>query len=243
MTPADTTARRTYQGRILSVEDIGADMRILKIEPDLRQKIPFQPGQYALLSFDGLAPRAFSIASAPQDSFLEFHIRNTGRGETSEKLLALAAGHTVTIDMPHGTNFWRPSARPILAIAGGMGIAPLRAILDAHLTADKQVPARLYWGTRSAAHLYLDAQFREWSRRSPQFSYIPVLSDEDHERLRRGFPADAVAEDFQTLGDVTIYMAGPPQMIDVTLPKLLQIGADPAHIFCDGWDTTSGASP
>jgi NAD(P)H-flavin reductase len=94
----------------------------------------------------------------------------------------------------------------------------------------------LYWGARVQSQLYLDDDFRRLTKKYPRFSYIPVLSDERNDpHYRTGLPSAAVAEDFETLAGVSIYMAGPAAMIDVTLPLLLHKGAEEDYIFSDGF--------
>ena len=67
-----------YQGRITGIKDVLPDTRILKVTID-KQLFSFKAGQYILLSFPGVEPRPFSIAS-PGSPELEFHVKNSGRG-------------------------------------------------------------------------------------------------------------------------------------------------------------------
>jgi NAD(P)H-flavin reductase len=63
-----------------------------------------------------------------------------------------------------------------------------------------------------------------------------VLSDEKNDpHYRTGLLAAAVAEDFETLAGMSIYMAGPAAMIDSTVPLLLHKGAEESYIFSDGF--------
>lgn len=233
------TPPRQYQGRITGIDDVLPDTRVLKVSLDNRAVVPFQAGQYARLSFGGMAARPFSIASAPGQPEIEFHIRNTGRGDGARALDELAMGAPVTVEAPLGDHYWRPSARPVLALAGGMGIAPIKSILSAHLASARHAPARLYWGVRDAAQLYLDRHFQGLAREYPGFGYIPVPFAGDNGKYRTGAIAPHVVEDFPALSEFAIYMSGPPAMVENTLPLLLQHGADPAHVFCDGMEETA----
>lgn len=226
---------RTYQGRVTGIDDVLPDTRVLTIELDNRQLLPFRAGQYAQLSLAGLPPRPFSIASTPRNPGIEFHIRNTGKGPGARALEELQVGAPVTLEAPFGDSHWQPTDRPVLAIAGGMGIAPLKAILETHLADAGHAPTRLYWGVRDAAQLYLDRHFRAMTSQYPRFGYVPVLSDvADDARYRSGLILPHLLDDFPALGEFTIYMAGPPIMAESMIPALLQRGADPAQIFCDG---------
>jgi CDP-4-dehydro-6-deoxyglucose reductase/ferredoxin-NAD(P)+ reductase (naphthalene dioxygenase ferredoxin-specific) len=232
-----TTYPRHYTGRVIEVHDISPDTRKLTIEIDNKQRLDFIAGQYARLLLPGFEERSFSIASAPHENFLEFHIKNSGQGMSAHIVEDLKPGSPVGIKGPLGTSHWRPAAdRPLLALAGGIGIAPLKSIVDACLHDRAHPPVYLYWGTRNSHQLYLDDHFRALGKKYPRFSYIPVLSEEtDNPYCRTGPAGSAVLEDFDTLSGISIYMAGPKAMIDSTLPLLLQKGAEEDYVFSDGF--------
>jgi naphthalene 1,2-dioxygenase ferredoxin reductase component len=245
-TAADHKARR-YPARIVGIDDVAQDTRILQVALENKGRMAFDAGQYALLGLDETAGelaadadiRPFSIASTPQEPLLEFHIRSTGQGLSDYLVHRASLGTAVTVEGPFGTSHWRPSPRPLMALAGGLGIAPLKAILEAHLAQAGSPPCHLYWGVRSADQLYLDLSFRGLAQRYPRFFYIPVLSDMSEDTpYRTGFISEAVTADFDTLSGFDIYMAGPPPMVAATLPALLHAGADKDHIYSDAWSTT-----
>jgi len=244
VTAAPATPRR-YNARITGINDVGPDTRVLKVELENRLRLPFAAGQYALLSAGGHEARPFSIASTPDAPQLEFHIRSLGQGLSGFLVNDAALGTAVTIEAPFGASHWRASDRPLLALAGGLGIAPLKAILETQLAAAGAPPCHLYWGVRTSAQLYLDRFFRQLAQKHPRFSYIPVLSDAGAEdTCRTGFISDAVTADFDTLAGFDIYMAGPPPMVAATLPALLHHGADSDRIFSDAWPTAEkGGAP
>ncbi|HCS23890.1 MAG TPA: FAD-binding oxidoreductase [Alphaproteobacteria bacterium] len=236
-TAPDTPA--ALHARIVSVEDVMSDTRILRLELAQRQPFKFRAGQYAHLRLGDWPARPYSIASAPGDDFIEFHIRSAGQGGLSDALTSeTRPGSEIIIEGPFGHSYWRGGARPLLALAGGLGVAPVKSILEAHLATAGAAPCHLYWGVRSEEQLYLDRHFRVLGQKHPHFSYIPVLSDAAVDaRLRRGFVSDALAEDFSHIGDFDIYLAGPPPMVAATLPALLDLGADKERIFSDAWQS------
>ncbi|MBU6475069.1 MAG: hypothetical protein KGQ70_03810 [Alphaproteobacteria bacterium] len=232
---------RPYTGRVIDVHDVAADTRRITVEIEGRQRLPFGAGQYMNLSVAGFEGRPFSIASAPHEALLEFHIKNSGHKNGKPGLSAhiaetLKPGHAITLEGPLGNIRWRPdgASRPLLMLAGGLGIAPLKSIITACLHGAGHPPVHLYWGVRTREQLYLDGFFRGLAKRTPRFSYIPVLSDEkDPAPCRGGLIGHAVAEDFETLAGFSVYMAGPPVMIDATLPLLLHKNAEEDYIFSD----------
>jgi ferredoxin-NAD(P)+ reductase (naphthalene dioxygenase ferredoxin-specific) len=229
-------APRRYDGRIIAIDSPTPDTRIIKLEVAGAARIPFKAGQYAMLYAEGFEPRAFSIASAPHLPWLEFHIKNTGRGISAHIFASWQPGDVVAFEAPFGDHYWRASVRPLLAIAGGVGIAPLKAIVEAHFDHAAQSPAHLYWGVRDSAHLYLDAFFHDLAGRHHGFHYIPLLASGDGKApLRTGFVGPAVIQDFPTLAGFNVYMAGPAAMVEATLPLLLKHGAEKDFIFSDAF--------
>lgn len=230
---APATPRR-YEARVISVDDIAGDTRIIRA--DIGTASPHRAGQYAHLSASGFDPRPYSIANAPDGGLLEFHIKNTGRGLTEHIFENWRADSTISVEAPFGDHFWRASARPLLALAGGVGIAPLKAILEAHFNHAQHSPAYLYWGVRDAQHLYLDHAFRGLQKTYPEFRYVPLLGEPAAGATHRtGYIAPALAEDFQTLAGMNIYIAGPAPMINATLPALTALGAEKEWLFSDSF--------
>ncbi len=228
-------AAATHIAEVISIEDIAADTRILRLTLAHAARLDFLAGQYAHLSLEGLDPRAFSIASAPHRQHLEFHVKNSHRGFSAAVFTTLKKGDAVTVEAPFGDHYWRPSPRPLMALAGGVGIAPLKAVIEAQLAHNPAAPVTLYWGVRDEAHLYLDGFFETLAAKNAAFTYIPVIAHGDTARRRSGYIGAAVTADNVNLAGNNIYMAGPAAMVEATLPLLLAQGAEKDFIFSDAF--------
>jgi len=225
---------RRYDARVVSVEEIGGDTRLIRV--DIGTASAHRAGQYAHLLAPGFDPRPFSIANAPDGGTLEFHIKGTGRGLTQHIFDDWQAGRAITVELPFGDHFWRPSERPLLALAGGVGVAPMKAILEAHFAHAAHSPAHLYWGVRDVAHLYLDPKFAALRDARPEFRYVPLLGENPlGAPYRTGYLAPALQADFKTLAGFNIYIAGPRAMIEATLPALNALGAEKDCLFSDSF--------
>lgn len=226
----DLPTPHRHAGRVIAIEDIGVDIRILKVALPHGQKPAFSPGQYMRVGLAGDAhPRCFSIACAPGLDYFEFHIRNTGHGASAQLATALKPGDTVMLEGPHGRNIWQTQNRPALLLAGGIGIAPMKAMIESCMAAAQATPVTLYWGVRDARHLYLEPLFRALTRRHSHFAYIPVVEDED------GTIGPVLARNMQDLGGHDVYMAGPMPMIEALLPVLDSLNADRTRVFSDAF--------
>lgn len=213
-----------------AIEDIHPDIRIVRLRVSGDTPV-WEAGQYMELTFKGFAPRPYSIASAPHSNVLEFHIRGTGKGGASEHVVKhLKAGDILTLRGPFGRATHSSLNRePLLLIAGGMGISPLKAIVEDALHHAHPGPLRLYWGAQTAKDLYMADRFRALA--SSAFEFIPVTQDKTESR--QGLVGEVMADEMGDLSGYQIYLSGPPAMIKALIPQLLAKGARHDHIHSD----------
>lgn len=214
--------------RVAEIDDPAPGMRILRMETEDGAPFAFQAGQYVWLEAEGQETRAFSIASSPGASCVELHVRDAGHG-ISAYLMTLEKGAKLRLKGPEGTNVLREGAGPLLVLAGGIGIAPMKAIVEARIASGDTSPLYLYWGVRDASQLYLDGLFRTLADSHAHFRYVPMAQD------TQGYIGDALVRDFSDLSGYSVYLAGPKPMIDATTPLLLEKGAAREHIFSDAF--------
>ena len=233
-------AVRDFAGKIVKVEPLTHDIRMLEIEIDKPMK--FWSGQYVDLKIAECGTtRAYSMANRSDESNrLSFIIKKYPDGAFSSKLDGgLKPGDAVTANGPYGTCFLREGRPgPMLLIGGGSGMSPLRSILAAHLETGEQRPIRFFYGARTQADLFLLDEFAEIAAKIPDFKFIPALSNEEGGGWtgERGFVHEVVArhlKDEQLAGDMDAYSCGPPPMIDAVLPVLHMAGIEPEHIHFD----------
>jgi len=222
--------------RVAACDESTSDVRILRLAPVSGALFDWRAGQYANLTVDGMPPRDFSIANGPGEEMLEFHIRRAGSGGLSDVLCddAGSAGE-IEVRGPFGAAYWRDRhPGPILAIAGGTGLAPMKAICEAALKAGHKQDVHLYFGVRTETDLYLERHFIKMQRTYPNFRFISVVSEPTEESgRRRGLVGDAVAADFQLLYGHQCYIGGPPAMADACRAMLKLKGVPPHDLFCD----------
>lgn len=226
-----------FQAIITEIEDFpAAHLRRLVLSAENGTTLPeYHAGQYAMLTFNGFPPRPYSIGNAPGTTSLEFHIRQSGVGASSYATTVLRVGDRVEIAAPYGTCLYVADCeRPLLAVAGGSGLAGMKAIVEEALAdPDREAPIYLYVGARKLSDLYLDDSFRTLEETDSRFHYHPVLSEEHHEGIRGGLISNAIIEDFETLSHARIYGAGPIEMLRHLQEVALQYGASPDHIHTD----------
>lgn len=221
--------------RVLGIERAAHDVVMLRVALPAREAFPFRAGQYAKLRFGKLPARSFSMANAPGDRWLEFHIRVHEDGKVSPVVAAqLRPGDPVELRGPFGVAHWGGACNaPLLLVAGGTGLAPITSILDAALR-DGQRPEgiHLYHGVRAPRDLYAGEVLAARAQ-SLGFRFVPVFSEEPMSGARAGFVHEAVAEDFADLSGALIHMAGPPPMVEAMKALALRRGAAEERILAD----------
>src|SRR5262245_41855617 len=146
--------------RAVELQQATHDILILHLEPPADARFDFRAGQYARLGFANLPMRDYSMANRPDAQLLEFDIRDVGDGASRYAVRRLALGETVTVAGPFGDAHLRADhAGPIIAIAGGSGLAPVKSIVETALHLGHARAIRLYFGVRSERDLYLAGHF------------------------------------------------------------------------------------
>ncbi|KAA8946886.1 MAG: oxidoreductase, partial [Mycobacterium sp.] len=143
---------------------------------------------------------------------------------------------------PFGDLWLRPASEPILCVAGGSGLAPIKALLEDAARQRCTRPAVLLFGARTQRDLYclaeLGALERSWDGR---FEFRAVLSEESAESTwsgARGLVTDVVRQlPEQFIHDCHVYTCGPPAMIDVLETTLHEMRTDMQHFYADRFVT------
>jgi NAD(P)H-flavin reductase/ferredoxin len=233
-------------GTISRLERLTHD--ILELEVTIDEPVRYRAGQYCEIFVPGVVTdqprhtRSYSFASAPGKdpvSTVRFHVRHVPGGAFTSWLHGEArVGHRLEGHGPYGDFWLRPAKAPILAIAGGSGMAPIKAVLEQALADGIERDVAYFFGARRQEDLYcLDDVLRLQKGWRGRFEFIPVLSGE-HDgsdwRGARGFVAEHMAEILgERIQDHHVYMCGPPPMIDSAEKIVRQAGVNPAHIHFD----------
>ena len=197
----------------------------------------FTAGQFVKLYFSDLPPRSYSMANLPDTSNLEFFIREMPNGLVSRFVARqLALGSRVGLEGPSGGAFLRKdTTAPILAVAGGSGLAPILAIARDAIRTEAHRPFHLYFGVRRVEDVFAESQLAELIELHPNLNAHVVISEPNGyvNGFRTGFVHEAVAADFRDLSHMQVYTAGPPPMVEAIRHVALSRGTPTQQIFCD----------
>ena len=195
-------------------------------------KKPFEhmPGQCAMVSIPGVGEGMFSITSSPTNTaFMEFSIKKCGH--LTNWLHMLEPGMEVTVRGPYGRPFpveGELLGRDLLFIAGGIGLAPLRSVIN--YVRDKREQygnVQIIYGARSKDDLVDYAEILdEWSV-TPGFTVnLTIDREQDTWDGHVGFVPNYVKELNPDLRK-TVLVCGPPIMIKFTVAGLTELGFTP----------------
>src|SRR5262245_59494422 len=123
---------RMMQCRVTEAIMLTHDVLRLRFAIESGGPYTFSAGQFAKLQFAFApdVPRDYSMANTPGEPGLEFHIRILAGGLSAQIRERLKVGDTVRVSGPFGTSYLREAhPGPIIAIAGGTGLAPIRSIV------------------------------------------------------------------------------------------------------------------
>ncbi|MBB4369187.1 CDP-4-dehydro-6-deoxyglucose reductase [Bradyrhizobium sp. cir1] len=230
---------------IRSVRAIAPRVAHLTLEVEAVGALAYRPGQYANVVLDDGETRSFSMASAPRERLIDFYIRRQEGGFFTERMLAAARkGDMLEVEIPRGSFVHhKEDDRPLLMVATGTGIAPIKAMLEGLMDDPDCPPVNLYWGARTVADLYLHDAIPTWGQRLYGFNYVPVLSRGTTPLCRSGYVQDAVAADFDDLSEHAIYLCGSPMMIASALQTFLDRGAVRERIYTEGFTVQTRTNP
>ncbi|ASR01808.1 2Fe-2S iron-sulfur cluster-binding protein [Gordonia rubripertincta] len=237
---------RDIAGTVGAVTSIAADT--VSVTVLLDQPLEFTAGQYVELAVPGtLETRPYSMANPPSEpDRLEFHIRRQPGGLATEGWIfeSLDVGDPVTMCGPWGDFCYEPaeSGVGLVLLAGGTGLAPLKAIARAALQDDPEREIHVYHGVRTRDELY-DVDFWEGlSSTHPGVRYIPCLSREQWSG-RTGYVGDAMMEDLPSCRNHAAYLCGPPAMVEAGVKALKRRRMSPRRIRREKYTPAVGLVP
>ncbi len=193
-----------------------------------------QPGQCAMLSIPGVGEAMFSITSSPTNTeYMEFSIKKCGC--LTEWLHQMEAGQQIAIRGPYGNAFpvdTELAGKDLLFIAGGIGLAPLRSVINYVLHyRERYGKVDIVYGARSSADLIdMDEIKNSWTGAKDVDVYLTIDRAEQGWDGHVGFVPDYVKElGFDT--NKTAIVCGPPIMIKFVLQALSGLGFDKTQVY------------
>mgnify|MGYP006426456343 CR=1 FL=1 len=240
-----------FPAKVEQVTRHTADVASYRLRADKR--LPrFTPGQFIHLTLEPFDPasfwpesRVFSVANAVADRrSVKLTISRQG-AYTSKILDQLKVGDSIWAKGPYGeiaidANLGYQHA---VLIAGGTGITPFCAFMDAALS-QGVLPieqATLFYGAQTSALLIYRDLAERCAAACSGFQaryYAEQTSDPAEDRVRRGrIDLDEILRECPATQDTAFFLSGPKSMIEHFRQSLIDThGVSPEQVLIDAWE-------
>lgn len=214
-------------------------------------RCPGWPGHLAgqhvdvrLTAEDGYqAERSYSIASGPEDEHVVLTVERLEDGEVSPYLFdVLHPGDRLELRGPIGGYFaWNEAlGGPLLLLAGGSGIVPLRSMLRHHAATHSPVPARLLYSTRSLNEVIYRKELEQLNS-APIEIFFTLTREwpEGWNGHRRRIDEELLREiSWSPAERPLVYVCGPTAFVERAADLLVAMGHDAARIRTERFGPT-----
>ncbi len=177
---------------------------IIRVVPDGWELPDFEPGQFAVLSLPGSAPRcenslkeekesnpnklirrAYSIASSSKTKeYIEFYITLVHSGALTPRLFACKVGDRVGVSTKFKGMFKMdnaPKDANLLLIATGTGVAPYISMLRSNVLNSTNRKVAVFHGAMNSWDLGYSSELTLLESFSDNFTYLPTVSHPQNE--------------------------------------------------------------
>ena len=182
----------------------------------------------------GVSEGMFSITSSPTNKeYQEFSIKKCG--ELTSYLHSLQVGDEITVRGPYGNHFPvedKLKGKNLLFIAGGIGLAPLRSVINyCRHYRDRYGKIDIVYGSRSMQDLVDYKEIiNEWEKDAGVEVHLTIDREQPEWNGHVGFVPNYVKELGFDTNKVAI-LCGPPIMIKFTLAGLIELGFDKTQVY------------
>jgi ferredoxin-NADP reductase len=201
----------------------------------------YRAGQAASIAVQAGEPGTpYSIASAPSETgetgYLEFLVKVDGSNRFGARVSQLEPGIPLLVGPAIGRfAVADPITRnPLLFIAGGTGIAPLRSMIRECLHAGRRDPIALVFSARTPDEFAYLEELRELAAAGSIGLTLTLTGDAQDWRHARGRTGDRHLADLAT-ARTECFICGPPSMVTDVPQALMRLGVPREQIRTEDW--------
>lgn len=236
-----------YTCKCLDIRDLTYDIKLFRFELVEPETMDYVPGQYIQLQSPVYEKnseqvyRSYSIASDPAEkNIIELIIRLVPGGIcTTYCFEYLKVGDIVKMNGPYGRFRLTETDAPIVFIAGGSGMAPIKCMLHQMTNTENKRNATYFFGANQPRDLFQLDLMKKFEKQLPDFHFVPSLyepGDYDKIEYEKGLVTDAVRKRLKNAGQCEAYLCGSPGMIEAVIKVLPELGTAEDNIFYDKFE-------
>jgi NAD(P)H-flavin reductase/hemoglobin-like flavoprotein len=225
-----------WHAEVIAHERRGVDIATFTVAP--MQQLDYRAGQYLSVECPKYQPRmwrTYSPANAPRkDNTLDFHVRAVGAGWVSSALVRrLRPGDMVRLAAPMGGMVLdRKSTRDVVFVAGGTGLAPVKALVEELTRYNRTRWVHVFFGAKHRDDLYDLGELNKLAARYPWLSLVPACSEDETFSGEQGNISDVVAR-YGPWSEHDFFVAGSGRMVRATLRTLAELQVPSVRIRYD----------
>ena len=241
--PEKLFAVRQYTCRCTRIRKLTHDIREFRLELQNPPEIDYLPGQYVQLSCPAYGGneevyRAYSIASDPAErKIIDLVIHLVPGGIcTTWCFNCLEEGDEVLINGPYGEFGLSETKAPMVFVAGGSGMAPMKCMLQHMKNRGNDREVTYFFGVNTVEELFYTDLMNELERQLPNLHFVPVVARPEPTSGwtgETGLVTDALAGNAGNLANHEGYLCGSPGMIDAAIGVLKSLGMRDDNTFFD----------
>lgn len=221
-----------YPAEIIDIKQETPDTKTFKLkfkDKSVESSFDYKPGQFVEFSVFGEGEAPFCISNSPtRKSSIECSVKEMGK--VTQALHQMDIGDTVGIRGPYGNGFPVEGlkGKNLLFVAGGIGLAPLRSLINYCLDNRGDYKAiTIVNGARTSKDLVYKDEYPVWEKAKDTNLHMTVDCQEENWSCMVGVVPKVLEEIKPTCQGSVAIVCGPPIMIKFTLPVLLRLG------FCE----------
>lgn len=218
-----------YKTTIVSIKKESFDTNTYKVVFDdekIKSSFDYKQGQFAEISLLGIGEAPISITSSPsRKGFLEFSIRATGT--LTDKIHGLKRGNSLFVRGPYGNSFpfEEIKGKNLYFIAGGIGLAPLRSLINMVFDHRKDFKhINILYGAKTSDDICFKEELEEWKKVPDTEVWLTVDKPCEGWGCSVGVVTELWKETEVHPENAVAIVCGPPIMIRFVSLKLIESG-------------------
>ncbi len=222
------------QGRILEVRPMTKMEKVFKIGLPEGISLGHRPGQFVEVSILGVGEAPISISSSPSRSNGAFELCVRRAGDLTSVLHRLGPGDTLGVRGPfgHGFPYERFRGKDLLFAPGGLGLAPLRSLINQVLDERGNYGRILIlYGARNPSELLFTDELAEWQARGDVEVHLTVDRGDENWKGNVGVITTLFPKIEVHARNTVAITVGPPVMYRFVLMELQAKGIAEGNIW------------
>ncbi len=214
---------------IREVKPLSKDVKLFSL--DVPTGFSHKAGQFVMASVWGAGEVPISITSRPGDSgAIELCVRSVGH--VTSVINSLKTGDELWLRGPYGRPFPVDAKRDVLFICGGIGVMPLRPLIEELLDdSGRGAKISIIYGSRDPADVLLPDEAEAWMKRGANVVMTVDACDIENWKGCMGFVTEHLGKAKVDFKNCTAYICGPHVMIQAAMRDLSLMGTPDDRII------------